>query len=148
MQVIEGHTMGQGAELSAAGPIMTRQSGHVSERVFWFVLAALLVSFHLGLIFSGLVSNLVSRPLHMALALPWILVFAAKPGVSRLSGLVLAITGVSACVWIALQHNALSDQYGFLEGNGWIKDISAHTGAFAFSGHFYTTIAPGAQMDR
>lgn len=120
MQVIEGHTMGQGAELSAAGPIMTRQSGHVSERVFWFVLAALLVSFHLGLIFSGLVSNLVSRPLHMALALPWILVFAAKPGVSRLSGLVLAITGVSACVWIALQHNALSDQYGFLEGNGQI----------------------------
>ncbi len=112
--------MGQGAELSAAGPIMTRQSGHVSERVFWFVLAALLVSFHLGLIFSGLVSNLVSRPLHMALALPWILVFAAKPGVSRLSGLVLAITGVSACGWIALQHNALSDQYGFLEGNGQI----------------------------
>ncbi|MDF2372729.1 MAG: TRAP transporter fused permease subunit [Rhizobiaceae bacterium] len=99
---------------------MTRQSGHVSERVFWFVLAALLVSFHLGLIFSGLVSNLVSRPLHMALALPWILVFAAKPGVSRLSGLVLAITGVSACGWIALQHNALSDQYGFLEGNGQI----------------------------
>ena len=29
----------------------------------------------------------------------------------------LAALGVAACLWVAVNHNALSDQYGFLEGN-------------------------------
>jgi hypothetical protein len=39
----------------------------------WLVLGAASIAFHLWLIFSGLVPNLVSRPLHMALAVPWIM---------------------------------------------------------------------------
>jgi hypothetical protein len=35
-------------------------------RVFWAGLGAASILFHLGLIFSGLMPNLVSRPLHMA----------------------------------------------------------------------------------
>lgn len=94
------------------------QQWHAATKKFaWLLLAAILVAFHLGLIFSGLVSNLVSRPLHMALALPWILVFAASTGVSRQSGVLLTIAGVGCCLWIAIRHNALSDQYGFLEGH-------------------------------
>ncbi|MEM9148256.1 MAG: TRAP transporter fused permease subunit [Pseudomonadota bacterium] len=83
-------------------------------------LAGATVLFHLGLIFSGLVPNLVSRPVHMALALPWILIFAARSRAGRLSGAVLTVAGVAACLWVVLRREALSDQYGFLEGEGQI----------------------------
>jgi len=82
----------------------------------WLLLAASLVAYHIGLIFWGLVPNLVSRPLHMALILPWIFVFSARSSAERFSGLVLAAIGVAAATWIAWQHEALGDQYGFLEG--------------------------------
>ncbi|WP_425093438.1 TRAP transporter permease [Tropicimonas sp. S265A] len=78
--------------------------------------ALVLVVFHLGLIFSGLVPNLVSRPLHLALALPWILLVWDGSFVKRISGVVLTILGVGASLWVAWSHDALSDQYGFLEG--------------------------------
>ncbi len=86
------------------------------SRVFWAVLGAAVVAYHLGLIFAGLVPNLVSRPLHMALALPWVLVFAAAPGWQRQSGIALTAVGLAGCFWIALSHEALGDQYGFLDG--------------------------------
>ncbi len=44
----------------------------------WVVLGAVTVCFHLGLIFYGLTPALVSRPIHLALALPWILILAAR----------------------------------------------------------------------
>ncbi|MEM0988335.1 MAG: TRAP transporter fused permease subunit [Pseudomonadota bacterium] len=86
------------------------------SRRIWAALGLATIVFHLGLIFSGLVPNLVARPLHMALALPWVLVFAAKSRWSLWSGLVLAGIGIGCCLWLAWQHDALSDQYGFLEG--------------------------------
>ena len=86
-------------------------------RVFWLALGVCLVVFHLGLIFYGLVPNLISRPIHMALALPWILVLAARPGRERISGIALAALGMAACLWIALNRDMLGDQYGFLEGD-------------------------------
>jgi len=46
-----------------------------STRSIWIGLGALSVVFHLWLIFSGLVPNLVSRPLHMALVIPWVFLF-------------------------------------------------------------------------
>ncbi len=88
-----------------------------SYRLFWAALGALSVGFHLGLIFYGLVPNLVSRPLHMALALPWIFVYAAKSPSARRSGWLLTLAGMAAAIWVALNHNALGDQYGFLEGH-------------------------------
>ncbi len=87
------------------------------SRAFWLGLGVCLVVFHLGLIFYGLVPNLISRPIHMAFALPWVLVLAARPGWERRSGIALAALGVGACVWIALNRDMLGDQYGFLEGN-------------------------------
>ncbi len=88
-----------------------------SFRLIWVLLGAVLVAFHLGLIFSGLVPNLVSRPMHMALALPWVLVFASTQGISRITGWLLTVTGVTACGYIAWNERALGDQYGSLEGN-------------------------------
>lgn len=52
----------------------------------------------------------------MALALPWMLVFVARGTPAKLSGSVLAVLGLAACSWIAVNHERLSDQYGFLEG--------------------------------
>ncbi|WP_299954156.1 TRAP transporter fused permease subunit [uncultured Roseobacter sp.] len=84
-------------------------------RLIIFAAAFGLVAFHLALIFSGLVPNLVSRPLHLALALPWILLAGAQSRMMRLSGAALAVAGVGTCLWVAWSHDALSDQYGFLE---------------------------------
>lgn len=83
----------------------------------WLLLAAVLVAYHIGLIFWGLVPNLVSRPLHMALVLPWIFLFAARSRVQFVSGIFFAAIGMAASIWIAWNHEALGDQYGFLENN-------------------------------
>ena len=48
-------------------------------------------------------------------------------------------------LWFSNQ--VLATTRGFLEGDCWIKDISTHTGAFAFSCHFYSTTAPRALVD-
>jgi len=82
----------------------------------WPLLGAVSIVFHLWLIFSGLIPNLISRPLHMALALPWVLVYIAKTPSQRRSGWILCVIGVSATVWIALNQAMLGDQYGYLNG--------------------------------
>jgi len=96
---------------------MTNISSHAALRPFWLGLSAAMVAFHLGLIFSGLVPNLVSRPLHLAFVLPWVFVFGAKSRPQLISGMMLSLLGVSAALWIAVNHDMLSDQYGFLEGD-------------------------------
>ena len=90
-------------------PITTRN-------IIWPVMGVVTISFHLWLIFAGLVPNLVSRPIHMALALPWI--FLWRPGGQRpdLLSWSLCAIGVVGCAWVALGHHELSDQYGSLDG--------------------------------
>lgn len=83
------------------------------RRAAMLAAAILLVGFHMGLIFSGLVPNLVARPLHLALILPWIFIFSDRP--ARPAGTVLAIAGMAGAVWIALNAGRLADQYGFVE---------------------------------
>ena len=80
----------------------------------WVGFGALSVVFHLWLIFSGLVPNLVSRPLHMALVIPWIFLYQVSSGIQRLCDWGIVIIGVSACLWLAINHQQLLDQYGFL----------------------------------
>lgn len=88
-----------------------------SARLFWSALGATSIVFHIWLIFSGLVPNLLSRPMHMALALPWVLVFMAKTRPQRISGIILCVLGIAACIWIAFNEDMLGDQYGYLSGN-------------------------------
>ncbi|MGB7244764.1 MAG: TRAP transporter fused permease subunit [Sulfitobacter sp.] len=92
----------------------------MSPRHFWITMGALTCAFHLGLIFSGLVPNLVARPLHMALILPWVFVYTAKSRRAVLSGGIIAAIGIVSCLWIAVHNASLRNQYGFLEGNGQI----------------------------
>lgn len=89
----------------------------VPGRIFWGALGAASIIFHLGLIFSGLVPNLLSRPLHMLLALPWIFILASEGKIQRLTGVLLTLLGGSATLYVALNESALSDQYGFLTSN-------------------------------
>lgn len=90
-------------------------------RLLLVLLALMLVAFHLGLIFSGLTPNLIARPIHMAMALPWILILSkdSEEGgfLYWLSGWLLAVLGIAACLYIAVNESALGDQYGSLEGN-------------------------------
>lgn len=101
---------------SSAAPAL----GFAGARSFWVVLGAVSIAFHLWLIFSGLIPNLISRPLHMALALPWALVFLARTKRAIYSGLAIGVPGLGAVLWIAIKSDDLSDQYGFLEGSGQI----------------------------
>jgi len=83
----------------------------------WVLLGAVTILLHIAFIFYGLVPNLVARPIHMALALPWVLYFAQTGRVGKLSGAFLTVAGIAACMWIAFNHSMLSDQYGFLEND-------------------------------
>ncbi len=89
----------------------------IKNHKLWLGLAAALVAFHMGLVFWGLVPNLVSRPLHFAFILPWVFIYNARHRVELISGIVLTSLGVSAAIWVAVNHDALADQYGFLENN-------------------------------
>lgn len=84
----------------------------------WVVLGGITIIAHLGLIFYGLVPNLVSRPLHLALILPWVFLLKAHSRAQILLGGALTVIGVGCCIWIALNHQSLRNQYGFIEGPG------------------------------
>nr|WP_306154540.1 TRAP transporter fused permease subunit [Roseovarius sp. MMSF_3281] len=90
-------------------------------RAFWASFALASVVFHIGLVFSGLVPNLISRPVHLIFVLPWVLIWG-RQGAALWSGVALCAVGVAAAAWVALSHDALADQYGFLEGEAqvWI----------------------------
>jgi TRAP transporter 4TM/12TM fusion protein len=53
----------------------------------------------------------------MALALPWI--FLWRPAGHKAGALswLLCLAGLMGCIWVAINHNALSDQYGSIEGS-------------------------------
>lgn len=89
----------------------------LSVRPAWVALAALLVAFHLGLIFYGLAPNLVSRPLHMAFALPFVFILSARSRAELTTGTPLALIGIACCLWIVFERNMLDEQYGALDSN-------------------------------
>lgn len=83
------------------------------------ILAIITVFFHLYLIFSGLIPNLVSRPLHLALVLPWVFIFLPNHEVSTFTkyfGYLLLLCALFSCYFIITNHVNLEDQYGSLEG--------------------------------
>lgn len=88
------------------------------------LLAAATVGFHIYLIFSGLIPNLVSRPLHLALILPWVFVLGMETtGWRRIMDWSVCAVGLAGCLFIAYAHDALEEQYGALEG--WPQRILA-----------------------
>jgi TRAP transporter 4TM/12TM fusion protein len=84
--------------------------------IFWPALGIVCISFHLWLIFAGLVPNLISRPIHMALALPWVFLWRPKGRRIDIWSALGCLAGLVACAWVALEQNSLTDQYGSLDG--------------------------------
>lgn len=85
--------------------------------------AVLSIGFHLYNAFAGLIPNLVTRPLHLALALPFIFLVGQREGTPplvRWSGYLAAGLGAAACAYIILNRHALIQQYGALDGRGQI----------------------------
>lgn len=82
----------------------------------WAILGLLTIAAHLGFIFYGLVPNLVSRPLHLAFILPWVFLFKTSSRPQFIFGMALTLVGIACCLWIALNHQDLRNQYGFIEG--------------------------------
>ena len=85
------------------------------DKNIWIMIGLGSIIFHMFLIFSGLIPNLVSRPIHMAFAIPWIFLYSENDKKVSFKNIVLAVLGVLSCLWIALNHDLLSDQYGFIE---------------------------------
>ena len=85
----------------------------INLQFFWTILGGFSIAFHIWLIFSGLIPNLVSRPLHMALALPWCLMYG-RSGNSFRIGTLLTGLGVLACGYIILNQELLAEQYGYI----------------------------------
>lgn len=82
--------------------------------------SALSVGFHLYLIFSGLLPNLVTRPLHLMLAIPFIFFFGVQGGpVGRGIAYATGAIGLAAGLYIVVNREALADQYGAL--SGWLQ---------------------------
>ena len=79
---------------------------------FWPFWGAVGVAMHIGLVLYGLVTNLVVRPLHMAYILPWVFLVAVGTRLQRATGWLLTISGMAACIWVAVNADALGDQYG------------------------------------
>ncbi len=78
--------------------------------------ATLCVGYHIYLIFTGLLPNLLSRPLHLGLALPWVFLIgtAGDSRIKKYSGYLLCAFGVAGCAYVGINRDMLSDQYGFI----------------------------------
>lgn len=80
------------------------------------LLALVCVYFHLHLIFTGLIPNLISRPIHLALALPWVFVIGCRENVGKkYIDIAICLFGIYSCGYIALNRDLLVEQYGYLE---------------------------------
>jgi len=83
----------------------------------WIFFGFISILFHIFLIFSGLIPNLISRPLHMALIIPWVFLYNHK-NIKLLSlDFLFTLLGCLSCFWIAKNSDMLMDQYGFLEND-------------------------------
>lgn len=87
-----------------------------SRAIVWPALGLICITFHLWLIFAGLVPNLISRPIHMALALPWVFLWRPAGERAGLMSWLFCLAGLIGCAWVAIYQNDLTDQYGSLDG--------------------------------
>ena len=83
------------------------------------LLAALSVGFHIYNAFSGLIPALITRPLHLALALPFIFFVGYRDDASplaRQSGYAFGLVGLAACAFIIFNRADLIGQFGAIRG--------------------------------
>ncbi|MFN3987762.1 MAG: TRAP transporter permease [Rhodocyclaceae bacterium] len=111
-------------QTAEATPQHPRNPFPQSTQALIFSCALLSVGFHLYLVFSGLLPNLLTRPLHLMLAIPWIFFIGingnrAQRALAWASGLL----GLAGCTYIILNRSMLIDQYGAIQG--WLQHAVA-----------------------
>ncbi len=91
-------------------------AGQPAPSAFVVAFAAAITLFHLWLVVAGLIPNLISRPIHMALAAGWI--FLVADGRFRLlrPAAVAGVLAVGSCLAVIWFREPLEDQYGALRG--------------------------------
>ena len=89
-----------------------------SKRLIFVTLGVTSIGFHIYLIFAGLIPNLVARPIHVMLAMPWVFLFGPKSFKETIFGMLFMLAGILCCLYIVLLEASLSEQYGALEGTG------------------------------
>lgn len=85
--------------------------------IFSAILALITIFFHVYLVFVSFVPNLITRPLHLLLALIWIFLFI--PTTNKLInqiGYAIFTCTLFALLYILFYHEEIIDQYGSLEG--------------------------------
>lgn len=85
------------------------------SRILLLSLAIGSVIFHIWLVFAGLLPNLITRPIHLALALPWVFLIGQRGIIQKITGWLLATVGIGICWWVAYNRVDLMDQYGSIE---------------------------------
>ncbi len=100
---------------------MSELKNKLQSKIYLVVvlLAFITVGFHIYLIFTGLLPNLVTRPMHLALVLPWVFLFGNDKDVSKgvkYFGYILLVLALLSSFYILFNHSNLEDQYGSLEG--------------------------------
>ena len=99
---------------------MQSQDAGARPGLVLLVCAAITVGIHVWLIFTSLVPNLVSRPLHFAAALPWVFLFVpARNAAERWIGIAATAFGLFGAAYLILGRKAILDQYGSLDGSLW-----------------------------
>ena len=101
----------------AIGVVQDPLKASVPVRVGFGALALVTVGFHLWLVFAGLIPNLVSRPIHLMLVLPWVfLAVREENAFLRWIGWLLCAGGLASCLYIIVNLEPLDHQYGSLKG--------------------------------
>ncbi len=82
------------------------------------IISFIFVAFHLYLVFSGLIPNIIQRSIHIALSLPLIfLYFPPKKTKSTLiRDIIFALISFSSAIYITLFYEKITYQYGIMEG--------------------------------
>ena len=80
--------------------------------------AAASIGFHVYVVLGGLVPNLISRPLHLLFAIPFVFFFVGgnRSLFDRIASWILGGLGMAGCLYIVFNRRDLADQYGSLEG--------------------------------
>ncbi len=80
--------------------------------------AAASIGFHVYVVLGGLVPNLISRPLHLLFAIPFVFFFVGgnRSLLDRIASWTLGGLGMAGCLYIVFNRRDLADQYGSLRG--------------------------------
>lgn len=88
-----------------------------TANILFKILAVFSVGYYFWLTFQGLLPNLITRPMHLLLALPWVffLIETDKSALYRWMGYCFGVIGIVFCAYMIINNQAIDEQYGTIE---------------------------------